>query len=231
MTKTLRAFLVQLLSYILHLLIFQSVEKNTVKKLILGITFFATSLLSLNSQAVTIDFSSIPTGEYTVLDFGDAVLTYTGGTDGLFEVQNSGTPGIPIEGNALRSFNLNPGSEPFRLDFSETVGSFSIGVGDFGADEDNTYLQAFAADDVLLASDYYLNPALIFGGGTLSVAAKDIKYVLFWDDNPQAGFVWWDNISYTGTVVPVPASLWLFSSGLLSLYGIARRKKCATINT
>jgi len=195
------------------------------KRLILGVIFIATSLLSLNSQAVIIDFSSIPTGEYTALDFGDAVLTYTGGTDGLFEVQDSGTPGNPIEGNALKSFGLSPGSEPFRLDFSGTVDSFSIGVGDFGADEDNTYLQAFGTGDVPLASDFYLNSALIFGGGTLSVAARGIEYVLFWDDNPQAGFVWWDNISYTSTVVPVPASLWLFGSGLLSLYGIASRKE------
>jgi hypothetical protein len=36
-----------------------------------------------------------------------------------------------------------------------------------------------------------------------------------------------DNISYTSTVVPVPAAVWLFGSGLLGLVGIARRKKAA----
>ena len=35
------------------------------------------------------------------------------------------------------------------------------------------------------------------------------------------------NLHLEGTVVPVPAAVWLFGSGLLGLVGIARRKKAA----
>ena len=35
------------------------------------------------------------------------------------------------------------------------------------------------------------------------------------------------HLHLTGTVVPVPAAVWLFSSGLLGLIGISRRKKTA----
>ena len=34
-----------------------------------------------------------------------------------------------------------------------------------------------------------------------------------------------DNFSFGGTAVPVPAALWLFGSGLISLFGMARTKR------
>jgi len=33
--------------------------------------------------------------------------------------------------------------------------------------------------------------------------------------------------TWTATVVPIPATVWLFGSGLLGMIGIARRKKVA----
>ena len=38
-------------------------------------------------------------------------------------------------------------------------------------------------------------------------------------DTGETGF------AYGGTVVPVPAAVWLFGSGLLGLFGVARRKR------
>jgi len=46
--------------------------------------------------------------------------------------------------------------------------------------------------------------------------------------NPYAREVVIDGITVSGpTVIPVPAAVWLFGSGLLGLVGIARRKKTA----
>jgi len=35
----------------------------------------------------------------------------------------------------------------------------------------------------------------------------------------------WVNNSYSPTIVPIPAAVWLFGSGLLGLVGVARRRK------
>ena len=38
-------------------------------------------------------------------------------------------------------------------------------------------------------------------------------------------YFYFDNVTYAPAVVPVPAAVWLFGSGLIGLIGIARRKK------
>ena len=48
------------------------------------------------------------------------------------------------------------------------------------------------------------------------------------DDVPDViDAVWYGTLSVEFTVVPVPAAVWLFGSGLLGLVGMARRKKAA----
>ena len=43
--------------------------------------------------------------------------------------------------------------------------------------------------------------------------------------NYNGSGVFYDNLNFDRVVVPVPAAVWLFGSGLLGLIGIARRKK------
>jgi hypothetical protein len=50
------------------------------------------------------------------------------------------------------------------------------------------------------------------------------KFVNGPDQNP-GGEVPDPDSAFGGTVVPVPAAVWLFGSGLLGLVGVARRKK------
>lgn len=49
-------------------------------------------------------------------------------------------------------------------------------------------------------------------------------WVAFWMDNGEGDYAKIDNVLVTATVVPLPAAVWLFGSGLLGLIGISRRK-------
>lgn len=190
---------------------------------------FAASALALAASgagAATIDFNSTPTGNYSSLTFGDATITYTGGT-GTFDVTDA-DPGAPIDGRALLSSSANGYTNaPFKVAFASGASSFMIGVGDYGGDEDNSYLSAWSASDVLLDSAYFFNPAGNFGGGYLSVSsAETIAYVTFWDEEPFAGAVYWDNITYA-PAVPEPETYALMGLGLAAVCFIARRRRQA----
>lgn len=50
-------------------------------------------------------------------------------------------------------------------------------------------------------------------------------WVAFWLDNGEDDFGKFDNVTVTATVIPVPAAVWLFGSGLLGLVGVARRRR------
>lgn len=78
--------------------------------------------------------------------------------------------------------------------------------------------------------------------GTIEVTAIGVGTGAFsLEDNPSFTGSWLDNAlnqvaspSYTGVsvtvesaVIPVPAAVWLFGSGLIGLVGMARRKKAA----
>jgi len=66
--------------------------------------------------------------------------------------------------------------------------------------------------------------ALQFGAG-LVVAAADGNFLDDGTRNP-AGVQFSQNV-FGYQAVPVPAAAWLFGSGLISLVGMARRKKAA----
>jgi hypothetical protein len=203
----------------------RSLRGEQMKRLGMIALVFGLFMAAQLATATTIDFESVGLGTYTSIAFGDGTITFTGG-DGRFEVQDQ-TPGPPISHHNLISAFTNPGPAPFKVTFTlPGVTFFQIGVGDYDADIDNDYLEVYDAANNLLGSDYYQNPAATFGGDYLSVTtATPIAYALFWDADPFAGHVYWDNMTYTAAPIPEPASLVLLGSGLGLLSAFRRRAK------
>jgi len=75
-----------------------------------------------------------------------------------------------------------------------------------------------------------LETTLNYTGGTLisgSTGAIAGSFFNATSDNFSVDFTADSVIAKAGPVVPVPAAVWLFGSGLLGLVGVARRKKAA----
>lgn len=172
-------------------------------------------------NAATIDFEGVTQGSYSTLTIGDVTFT---ADDNLFEI-TSASPGSPISGNTI--FNYDTG---YMIATFAGGGAtdFSIGVGDFNSDVDNSYLEAYDVFNNLLDSDYYQNPSSKNGGDFLSVAATSpISYVKFYDEAPFAGAVYWDNATYNlVSAVPEPSTYALMIGGIGMIgFMAARRKK------
>lgn len=172
------------------------------------------------------DFNGQTPGTYTSVVDGGVTYTYLGG-DGRFDVE-AASPGTPIDGNALISFRQNPGSAPFKATMASGFSSFSIGCGDFGADDDTCVLEAYDVNDVLLDTDTFNVPASSSIGGTMSVSsASKIAYVLFYEVGTFAGAIYWDNArfeEFRQAAVPTPQTLALVLLGLVGVAAGARRR-------
>lgn len=172
------------------------------------------------ANAALIDFESVAVGVYSSLTFGDATLTYTGGT-GTFDITagNNGT-------NTAISFLQNPGNDPFRLDFAGGASSVFLDVGDFGADQDSAFLELYDQFDNLLSTTLATVPAGSDVSVNFGASASNVAYALFGDEDPFAGAVYWDNIAWepagSTNPVPVPGTVALMGLGLL-LVGAGRK--------
>ena len=136
----------------------------------------------------------------SVTDISTAGETVTSGS-GFFDLlTSSSNPGWGLE-----------------LDFSSASIAYIVGGGIeiaiFGASVANTG-----------------NQDLPFGlvmGDTVTFTFSSTNFTTESDGSNLTGFTASATGNATGSLVPVPAAIWLFGSGLLGLVGMARRKKAA----
>jgi hypothetical protein len=195
--------------------------------LIMAVLQLSLVLVATKASASFYDFDSLAVGTYSNILLPDATLSYTKGYLNHFDVINA-NPGPPISGNALFSYSHHQGPDPFLVVFSYTssIHYVSIGVGDYGADDDEAFLAAYDSSGNLLDSDYYYNPAGYYGGDYLSVSSSSrIAYAKFWEEGSYAGAVYWDNLSFSnnGPTVPEPSTFILVGAGLVGV-GLLRKK-------
>ena len=151
-----------------------------------------------------------------------------GGAAGAFQ-SISATPGNTYD---LDAWVMNWIGDPFRnlgilqLNFLDSggnalAGGVQVSVDPFGtADVDLSVIQ----DGAEISDWTGLSLTAVAPAGTVEAQAF-LLHIQTADPCCAGGSLFWDDVSLTETVVPVPAAVWLFGSGLIGLIGIARRRK------
>lgn len=161
----------------------------------------------------------------------DFVITHSGGSS-IYTAERYGPPGSDQFPTRATSLTISPSANPLRPTASWTGGDDSadamIITYQLGDDEFTDGFEAPEIDgmrtlgqdlapgtyEVALGFYYLFNPfSLSITSGDDVLGVSEI--------NP---FTVGETFSST-TVVPIPPAVWLFGAGLLSLFGIARKKK------
>jgi hypothetical protein len=189
-------------------------EGTNLSNAIPGLTFTATgdgynttgNVFAVDPQDPVYGFYGNFSASTGTLVFGhDGYSSFTGQRNEIGHLWNEGS--IPVS---------------LRVDFSQRTDFFSI---DFIADDtsDVGVLRAFSSSGALIAT--YTTSILSenhFETMTVSRAQADIAFVVATGTSGHSGGL--DNIHYSA-VVPIPATIWLFGSGLLGMIGMARRRE------
>jgi hypothetical protein len=211
--------------------------KETIMKLKSVLVFFCLLILLFarpnQASAVTLNFDELGPDFtlYPSLDYPDVRIRNSEGAlqvRDLFPGPPFSVPMVIVPEHPFFPDNLN------IAEFTSAVDFVSVVLGDFNEDEDLIFLNAYDSHEVLVASDQFLLPSSLFGGHVLSVSANHISRVEFGGqalDNDTNNSVYFDNFTYrtapvNGNVIPEPATLSLFSLGLLVNW-VFRRKQSA----
>ena len=186
------------------------------------LTAFVILTTAHTANAVIIDFESFPTTNFSSHSESGVTFTAVGGSSTILAaITPNGTLGI------LDAPPSGP-SQELRADFSSTVSSVSVDLGDEGSDGDLLFLEVFNAADVLIGSTGLLIPSTFAGMTTLSVTAANISYAVFGSRFPSvnSSSVFADNFTFDvgGVAVSEPKAVSMMISAL-GIFWLVRRKR------
>jgi hypothetical protein len=184
-----------------------------VNKALIGLTFVTASLVSVSASAALIDGTLELAGGWNPIDAASNATTidiatgidFLNGDESLV-VGSSGDLAL-VFGTAatMTDFQFNPLTpNPVSL---WSVGGFTFSM-------DNVNIVTQDATDLVLS-----------GSGTITGNGFDATEGTWEFTGQTASNITFSWSSSNATVVPVPAAVWLFGSGLIGLVGVARRKK------
>lgn len=106
------------------------------------------------------------------------------------------------------------------------IGTYSVNSNDWSSyirfyDEDDNWVNGFS----LSGQSNFFREDKFFIGTTIDEGSTSyIKRIRIIEGLQDGDFISIDNLTYDGLAVPLPASVWLFGSGLFVLAGLVRRK-------
>ena len=192
-------------------------------------------VVSSHASAATIDFESVSAGTQLTNQFEMQGVLFSGTSAQSGLVMTEGQFGTANFGNSPTHI-VHAGSygESTTIQFvdptnpTSTIGTstFSLLLGDGNPDTETFSIKFRDISGGILAEPVgYMTTAngLLIQETSESLGAL-IGFVDIMLDADSPSGVAFDDLSY-GVVIPIPAAIWLFGSGLLGLIGVARRKK------
>lgn len=169
----------------------------------------------------TIDFNAQTANDVASLTISGVTFTAPGGS-----VFTTGFGPTPNGTTGLVGYNSGTGIfYAFRADLLAPSSFVSIDLGDYGADGDDLFLNAYDSSNNLLGSDILSVGAGVSGLFTLTVNATGIAYATFGTGGAslQGSSAYADNFSFNGAV-PEPAT-WAMMIGGFGMIGAALRRR------
>jgi hypothetical protein len=166
------------------------------------------------AQATVLTFESVPDGP----SYSELGVTITADGQTFQSVGSpNGTSGILADSSPRA---------PFTAVFDVLQNSVSVDLGDFNADADTIFLQAFGLGGVPLGETSMLLDASDEAMHTLTISGVDISYVVFGGRDPSlnGSSVFADNLTF-GRGVPEPGAWAMMIAGLAGIGWRLRRTR------